>query len=137
MMASKEKKIGNKNQRARRLSSGFYICIPIIQLHSILICCKLISKCLLVCIFFLHYHIASPCPNTNNKKVGSYLSDYLSRLRTLPCMYFYHIVLFHDAIDQLPSVLDIWCDPKANNIVSKGLAKGLACFPSSPVWLVS
>jgi hypothetical protein len=34
-------------------------------------------------------------------------------------MYFYHVLLFHDAIDQLSNILDIWCDPKVDNIMFK------------------
>ncbi len=32
-------------------------------------------------------------------------------------MYFYHVLLFHGAIDQLPNFLEIWCDHKASGIM--------------------
>jgi hypothetical protein len=32
-------------------------------------------------------------------------------------MYFYHVLLFHGAIDQLPNFQDIWHDLKADNIM--------------------
>jgi hypothetical protein len=32
-------------------------------------------------------------------------------------MYFYHVLLFHGAIDQLPNLLDIWREPKVDSIM--------------------
>jgi hypothetical protein len=32
-------------------------------------------------------------------------------------MYFYHVLLFHGAIDQLSNFLNSWCDPKVDNIM--------------------
>jgi hypothetical protein len=32
-------------------------------------------------------------------------------------MYFYHVLLFHGAIDQLPLFMDIWHDPEVDSIM--------------------
>ncbi len=61
---------------------------------------------------FLDRHKASLSFNVECRRIGSHFLDFIMKVF---CKYFYHVLLFHGAIDKLPNLLDIWCDPKVDS----------------------
>ncbi len=96
--------------------SGFYTSIPIIQLHSIF---KLLQIGFWVFVGrHTCFYITIKLPFVLTPRVGKLITIYhisLWRCYLLCRRNFYHVLLFHHAIDQLRNLLDIWHDLKVDN----------------------
>ncbi len=77
-----------------------------------------------VCWFAQIYWDHQQLPLLLTLRIGEFVTmlvDFIVKVCcSCPCRYFYHVLLFHGAIDQPPNLVEIWHDPKVDYIMQIG-----------------